>query len=208
MDKPDFLQECMSSFGNVPMDEFNKVWCVNCQNSKCVRNGAQNMLFNKRIENWRDKLFINPNRADERDDRYDNLRNTKFLPTNPQTNYEVKSFGLPIVNDIGKVEEKPKNKTPPNVPQRFMVEEVTEDSRVIPEPEVVTKPPIIVNIPPEPANEPVQEVSKEAREQAFFDIQNTQFVQGTVLPGGPEEKPRKTEEATEKPGSTFVFGDD
>lgn len=188
MEKSDFLQECMGSVGNIPIDQFNLSWCSNCQNIECARSGASNMKFSQRVLDWRNTLFKNPARANENDGRYDDIRKKNFTPINKQPSYEVKSFSLPVVNNLGSIEKETKVS---NVPQRFMIE--VSESKIDSEVEVEEK------------TKSVPDTTPSEQETAVFDLQNTEFTQGMVLPGKPNEEPK---EIVEKPGSSFVFGDD
>lgn len=54
----DFLRECMEDVKNVPIDEFNKAFCLVCANRDCSRARANTSLFNIRTSNWEKDLFL------------------------------------------------------------------------------------------------------------------------------------------------------
>lgn len=78
--KPDFLKECMSDVGIVPINDFNKNYCMRCVNSQCSRSATNNHLFVKRVTNWEENLFKGVKRADENDPKYAQIRSQKFMP--------------------------------------------------------------------------------------------------------------------------------
>lgn len=61
----DFLRECMADVKNVPIDEFNKAFCLVCANRECTRARANTSLFNIRTTNWEKDLFLNIPRLEE-----------------------------------------------------------------------------------------------------------------------------------------------
>ena len=203
--RDDFLRECMTDVGNVPLDEFNRVFCRLCARRECARSGLNNSVFDRRVEGWQDKLFTNPPRADPDDPKYANIRAKKFLPI-ASPSVEVKSFtNVPVITPE---HERP----PPEVPPEPARVEPPEPARVEPAPV-----PSVPDLEPE-APEPVPEAPEPVPEAPELEIpapvpvrapqrhvaqpaENTPFAQGTVLPGGESEN-------VVEPGSTFVFGDD
>jgi hypothetical protein len=72
----------MSDFPGTPIDEFNKRYCVVCGNRECVRNKSNGMIFDRRAQNWYERLFIKVPRASEDDPRFDRIREKKFININ------------------------------------------------------------------------------------------------------------------------------
>ena len=65
--KPDFLQECMRGFTTVPLDDFNKLYCLVCSNRECSRSIGNSSLFDSRVKNWKKVLFDNIQRIESGD---------------------------------------------------------------------------------------------------------------------------------------------
>lgn len=70
--KTDFLKECMSDVTSaikraVTIDDFNREFCSVCLTKECSRSGNNNLLIALRARNWKNDLFINPNRASQSD---------------------------------------------------------------------------------------------------------------------------------------------
>src|SRR5688572_27792432 len=81
--RTDFLKECMSDVGPMPLDQFNRTFCAQCANRDCSRNGAQNLAFDHRVNNWKTILFDAVPRAQDTDVQYDPIRLKRFLPLDP-----------------------------------------------------------------------------------------------------------------------------
>lgn len=63
----DYLNECMSEFRNIAIDQFNKAYCLVCANADCSRSRANNTLFQIRTANWEKDLFIDPPKLEPQD---------------------------------------------------------------------------------------------------------------------------------------------
>jgi len=66
--KEDYLKECLSEVSAkakkaIPMDDFQREFCVYCMNRECARSGASSMLFDRRAANWYKDLFVDVQRA-------------------------------------------------------------------------------------------------------------------------------------------------
>jgi hypothetical protein len=186
--KDDFLRECMSEVnarlrernaGPIPLNEFNLINCRLCARRECARSGLNNSAFDKRVHNWREKLFTNVPRAEEEDSQWDHLRAKKFI-SGSVPSVEVKSFRSPPV-------EKPE---PTPEPVQSEAKEPEPTPEPTPEPE-----------PPPELDIPKQQTPPPAVESPSNPIENTPFTQGTVLSeeGG---------DTVLEPGGTYTFGDD
>jgi hypothetical protein len=197
----DFLRECMSDpalvQGQVPIDEFNKAYCVRCVQKECARAGLNGSLLARRAATWHTNLFEKPPRAAEDDPRYQSIRAKKFLQTSSEVvelrnngvNYEVQTREMPEA--LRKNPPEPPAFDPPPPAPVWAAEPVPpapEPVQAIPEP-VLDAP----SVPPAVSAPPVRPVDAPP--------QNTPFEQGTVLPGGSSEK-------TVEVGGSYVFGSD
>src|SRR5271157_4373925 len=80
----DFLKECMTDpalvpRGPVPINEFNRVYCLRCGRAECSRSAGSNLAFTNRALNWKHDLFEAPPRADENDPMFADIRAKKFI---------------------------------------------------------------------------------------------------------------------------------
>lgn len=187
--KLDFLKECMSDAGQMPLDEFNVTYCVRCANRECARSGSGQMSFDRRVQNWQKDMFINVPRAQENDPRYTMIRSKHFRSANSSTNAIVSLQGR---NDaVTKVEEQvnpaPAVSAAPN----------TNPTATTPMngPLVPQESPIQVNPTPSQA-------SPSPKPQTY----NTPFVQGVMLPGHEQKSEEKDETVEMDAGGTFTFG--
>lgn len=173
----------MSDVGQAPLDEFNRTFCVRCQNPECVRSGGNNSLFNKRISSWKETMFDRVPRAADNDPRYAKIRAKRFLPIGEPRPHATVSTAKPPVISADRMPE-------PRMPE--------PTSEV--EPELPIPPTAEIPQPqPQPQSQPQPQPAVSSPSRPTADIQNTPFVQGTVLKGG---------DPIEKPGSTFTFDDD
>jgi hypothetical protein len=188
MIKDDYLKECMSEIGTVPIDKFNWAYCRICANRNCARSGLNNSHFDIRVKNWEEILFNNVPRAGENDPNYNTIRLKNFSPVKPgNKTYEINSGQM--------IEESISAKTPEPEPEpepEFKSEPELGNPIPIIEPKIVENP---ETPSPETSVIPSQSVPQPI-------MVNTPFVQGTVL-----ENPDKKEEINQ-PGSTFTFNDD
>ncbi len=77
--------------GMVPLDEFNKAYCVRCQQRGCERAGMNSSLIAVRARTWKERLFERVPRADNDDPEYDRIRAKRFLPAGGQGTYEIRA---------------------------------------------------------------------------------------------------------------------
>ena len=179
--KDDFLKECMSEMGNVPLDVFNRELCLKCANRECVRAGMNNSLFDKRVRDWRDKLFLNVERVEPGDPRFSEIEAKHFMPLGGSSSWEVRG-PEPVTEPEPVVEPEPEPE-----PEEVSVES-EPDLEEIPEPEPERieepEPAEAIPVPPVPTN--------------------TQFDQGAMLGG----QAPSDEDAVIQPGGTYTFGDD
>ncbi|HED06467.1 MAG TPA: hypothetical protein ENI61_07270 [Ignavibacteria bacterium] len=159
--RQDFLKECMSDVGNSPLDEFNKYFCIQCQNVICVRAGGNNSLFKKRTSSWEDSLFNRVSRAKVDDHRFDSIRSKNFLPIIKSTVHEIRHNNeIPILNK-SKMQQKIK---------------ITDSNDIT-----------IKNVPEKTIINTSIESNIEIKNKFNNDIQNTQFKQGSVLSNNESE---------------------
>ncbi len=188
--KADFLKDCLSDpalvQGPIPIDEFTRVYCLRCQSRECSRSRANGMLFDQRVGNWQEKLFINPAQAKEGDPGFDHLRNRNFLPIIPGVSTTANS-GFVSREQPSRFVEPPTAKAPDSSPSDAMdlvwgpVENAEDAVEVEPPP---SAPPTVPTVPPSDG------------------LENTPFQQGQMLPGAPPQ------EIILQPGQSFTLGDD
>lgn len=78
--RKDYLSECMSEVGVVPLDVFNKEFCLVCANAECSRSRANNSLFQLRATNWEKDLFLNVPRLKDSDPLAVEIRSKWYTP--------------------------------------------------------------------------------------------------------------------------------
>ena len=203
----DFLRECMSDpalvQGQVPIDEFNKAYCVRCVQKECARAGLNGSLLARRAATWHTSLFEKPPRAADDDPRYQSIRAKKFLQTssdvvelrNNGVNYEVQTREMPEALRKNPPEPPAFDPLPPP-PAPVWASEPAPPAPPAPEPVKAAPPVLDAPSPPEPvpdAPPPPRPVDAPP--------QNTPFEQGMILPGGSDEK-------TVEVGGSYVFGSD
>lgn len=205
--KNDFLKECMSdpAIGggrSIPIDEFNRSWCVRCQQKDCGRAGLNNSLLVRRAETWKEKLFDKPPRADDADSRFDHIRAKRFLPTQseaarqPVPAYEVRPANVPAM--MQSVEElvEPEEAEIPDGPDT--------------EPELENPPSEPAPLFVQPAPQPVAPAPQPVRQPAPAQTQNTPFEQGMMIGGKapPQQQSQASDDQVVEVGGTYVFGSD
>lgn len=158
--KPDYLKECMSEVGNVPLDQFNQIYCLRCGNQECARSKVSNS-FESRVKTWEDRLFRNPPRAADDDPRFDNIRAKNFRPIGQQS-LEIHDTQQIPITPLKEENPKPAPEPPPPLPK---------PEAVAPKPAVQPKP---APAPPAPASPPTPP-----------NIGNTAFNQGAMIGGSP-----------------------
>lgn len=180
MVKLDFLQECMSTFSNMPMDSFNKQFCIVCANRDCSRSAASHSVFDSRVASWQDRLFNRVPRAGDDDASYDSIRAKKFLPV-VVPGYEIQTHAVqPEFQVIVMGEEPPVS--------RFMPPRSTPSSDDEPSLPVSSSPLPRIRIP-----------------SAAPLVTNTPFQQGAMLEGAP---PPPSPETPKGPGASYTFDDE
>lgn len=190
MSRPDFLKECMSDVGQMPLDEFNVTYCVRCANRECARSGAGQLSFDRRVQNWQKDMFTSVPRAQDNDPRYSSIRSKHFRSANSSTIATVNLQGRdPVVTTV----ESPAPPSP--VAER--------DPNTNP---TATTP---VNESLVPSESPAQEAppAPPPTPRPRPQMHNTPFVQGTVSPGHQQAASVNEEKAVEMDaGGTFTFG--
>ena len=190
--KNDFLQECMSSGENIPLDQFQLAWCRVCANRQCARSSLNNSSFDQRVATWKDRLFDNVKRANDEDPNFNTIRSKRFLPIQPQ-------FAQPG--------NTPSFVTSQIVPEHFDVDSVVKTHMESIKPSTDTEKPEVVSEEPKPTM--VESVSEP--EQKFEQVsvptvpENTPFQQGSMLPNGPEGT---SPDVFINPGGSYTFGSD
>lgn len=117
-DKADFLKECMSDFGNVPIDDFNRAYCAVCHNRSCSRSNASTMLFDVRAKNWKRDLFDDVPTADPEDPRYDPIRMKEFKSVGQPSTGSIPTFFTAPVPVPKAAESPPEPREEPIVQKR------------------------------------------------------------------------------------------
>ena len=104
--KPDYLKECMSEVGNIPLDQFNQAYCLRCGNQECIRSKINNS-FESRVKTWEERLFKNPPRAKDDDPRFNNIRSKQFKPIGKHSMEVHTTQQIPVIQlNKPKLEEK------------------------------------------------------------------------------------------------------
>lgn len=187
MDKQDFLRECMQGFTNVPIDEFNKAYCQVCLNSECSRSTSAS-AFNARVSNWEERLFINPDRADDDDPKFAHIRAKHFVSAEPGPK---KIYSGPSFEEVKpKPEPTPEKQVAPPHPDLEITESIPEPPPSPAEPSPIITPVTAPIITPAPAPAPTTQVSPPT---------NTDFEQGKVIGDG-------NKDIVIDPGGTYTFG--
>lgn len=81
MAKQDFLGVCNEH--NVPLDDFQRQFCIRCLQPECTRSQVGKSKFEERVATWEDRLFLNPSRLDPSDPRYQGIAAKRFLAIAP-----------------------------------------------------------------------------------------------------------------------------
>lgn len=178
--KNDFLKECMSELPPIPIDEFNKGYCLLCGNHDCSRSAANNSKFEIRVNSWKERLFTNVNRANDRDPNFESIRQKKFLP---------------ILNNGGPINIETKNDEEP----------ITERSPNI---SMYTEPEIDENIEEIKKEIPITRADETQKIIAHPTQINTSFSQELYVGKETVRKETVQQELVIKPGGSFTFGDD
>jgi len=183
--KTDFLKECISDVSSklhrmVPIDDFNRTFCVVCVNRDCARSKSNNLKFESRVNNWEDLYFNKVKRADNQDPQFESIRIKRFVSPEDRSTYIIKEPEL---------EPKPEPKT--NLDPEPVLEPVIQAPEKEPQPMDV--PELNVPKPKESIPDPIP--------QAVDQVTNTPFVQGTMLPGSKQATVLESSQV-------FVFDDD
>lgn len=153
--KNDFLRECTSDVGMIPIDEFTKTYCLRCINQGCTRSAGNNHMFVQRAQNWEKRLFSEVQRAGDKDPTFDDIRAKLFVSRQPSLG-NVSSYVAPAPKMAIVVPEE----TAPEQ-EELLPPEAEEEAPEAPEPSIVV---------PTSNTEPVP----------HQEIQNTPFEQGMM----------------------------
>ncbi|MFA5203061.1 MAG: hypothetical protein WC708_01535 [Lentisphaeria bacterium] len=183
----DYLKECLSDIGNIPLNDFNTLYCRVCARRTCARSGLNNSTFDIRARDWKKNLFEEPQIAEVGDPRFSNIQSKIFAPGGSA--YEIRSNAEMPNLDANALAQR-------EAPKNFISLPIQNQ----PAPSIQYKeetPPEITETP-----EPIQEVPAiQTKPSLPQQLTNTDFQQGTVLPGGPAPQ-----QATQ--GNIYVFGED
>ena len=163
--------------GPIPMDQFNKAYCLVCANRECSRSGLNLSAFDRRAINWKSDLFDNVVRPSESDPQYQSVRSKQFLPV-ARHGGEVNTHTSPV---------------------RF--ETVVQEMPTVVE-HPVESPVVVVPVPAETKGPKPAPITPPA-------LENTPFIQGTMLPGAPSPAPQTPQTPGDiiiSPGGSFTFG--
>lgn len=198
--KEDYLKECLSEVTSklkkvVPMDDFQREFCVYCQNKECARSGASNMSFDRRAANWYRDLFQNIPRASE----------------NNENTLKVAKIWESSMEFVGKPKVHVKVQDEPEIKQELKSEPKQEP---IQEPETLQEPES-VQINQEPIEIPEQTKIPEPvkiTEQIPTLLTVSKPIQSPIIRNTPFDKPEYIgEEPKEKiiqVGGTYTFEDE
>jgi hypothetical protein len=168
--------------GPVPINEFNKVYCLRCGRAECSRSAGSNLSFTNRVLNWKHDLFEAPPRADENDPMFADIRAKKFISASDN----IQQVSPTVIQVPVQIEQESK-------PNPLGVKIVEEQSVEV-EPVPVQEQPV----------EQIQEIPPTVR-MPSNRLLNTKYNQGTMV-GNPNPQPSK--EVVIAPGGTFSFGED
>lgn len=179
--KIDFLKDCISDVSGklgrmVPIDDFNRAFCIVCVNNECARSKSSNLKFEHRVNNWQKNYFDEVPRADGQDPKFESIRIKRFISPGDQNVYVMSSETIPQ-----------------SIPE-------TSNSESI-EPELETTNSEQDQMP-QPLIEPKNEESSVIEPKVPEGQTNTEFIQGTMLPGSPSK------DISLDPGQVFVFDDE
>jgi hypothetical protein len=174
--KNDYLKECMSTFGTVPIDAFNQSYCRVCAARDCSRSRANNFLFDNRVANWEDSLFNKVPRASENDPIFKEISSKRFLPTMDTIN--IRSDQLPPrFMGVAPTAETVPGQAPASVQVQAPAPAQAQSLAPVPVP----------SLNPAPIQAP------------GISSENTPFIQGTLLK-------RPESEVIMVPGQSYTFG--
>jgi hypothetical protein len=192
MNRIDYLKECISDVSGklgrmVPIDDFNRTFCVVCVNRDCTRSKSNNLKFESRVNNWQDIYFNKVQRAADQDPKFENIRVKKFISPEDKNTYIIKD---------------PEPVLAPPIPEPAL-EPALELIVLETPPKALSVPESELSIPELSVPEPKKlEYQNSTNQIQISDQANTPFAQGTMLPGS------KVEEKVLEPGQVFVFDDD
>lgn len=87
--KQDYLRIC-NEYG-IPFQDFEAQFCSRCLQPECSRSQSGKTKFEERVANWEDRLFLNPDRMDPSDERFQGITAKKFLTVLPSSPHEIRS---------------------------------------------------------------------------------------------------------------------
>jgi hypothetical protein len=179
----DYLKECLSDTGNIPLNDFNMLYCRVCARRTCSRSQLNNSAFDTRARDWKKNLFETPQIIEAEDPRFSNIQSKIFAPGGSA--YEIRSNEGVVNLNVDALAQR-------EAPKNFISLPVNGQ----------TTPSIRYEEKPVIEAAPVQEtIPTQVKTQILQQPMNTDFQQGMILPGGPIP-----EQATQ--GNTYVFGED
>ena len=185
--KEDYLKECLSEVSAkakkaIPMDDFQREFCVYCMNRECARSGASSMLFDRRAANWYKDLFVDVQRAPPGDETAAAIVG-KWAPANFKVLLPVQQEAVPVPSAV------PIVSAPPAVP-------MPQEAVPMPQ-EAVPMPQEAVPMPSEPEHVTPPPARKVLPGAANTPFDNPMFI-----------GPAPSDEQVLDPGGTFTFGGD
>ncbi len=79
--RADYLGECNSA--NVPERDFTLTFCNRCLQQECTRSLVGKSRLEQRVQDWEEKLFVNPSRLEPSDLRFAGICAKRFLHVQP-----------------------------------------------------------------------------------------------------------------------------
>jgi len=182
MSKRDLLSECNDQ--KVPLQDFQRQFCVRCQQPECTRSRTGSSLFEDRVNHWYERLFSEVPRMDPADERFPSLSGQRFVEVRADRPYEVQGWVDPL-----RPEEAASPEPDESVPDTFREEPVIETAPTSPpEPE-----PSVEELPPSPPPEPepsVEESPPSPPAPLTQELGNTPTQAGIMVGGREAPKPK------------------
>jgi hypothetical protein len=123
----DLLSECIQP--GTPVDVLTSEWCARCANPECVRSFVGQLKFDRRVQDWEEKLFKNPPRMAPDDPRFKLIVAQKFVTIDTTRTPEIRSdwvdprdlkepepAPIPVVTETPVVQAAPPVEAPPAAP--------------------------------------------------------------------------------------------
>lgn len=80
-DRRDELKACNDQ--GIPLEDFKLAFCDRCLNPECTRSVAGQSRFEQRVSTWYERLFKAPDRLNEADPRFTQIRAKRFIDVDP-----------------------------------------------------------------------------------------------------------------------------